>query len=109
MDIAVLPSLANEGFPNSIMEAMASGLPVVATDTGGTRELVLDGITGYVVPPGDATALFNRLGILCDDRAMRLKMGVLGRKRVESEFTVDKMAIKLETLYQDLLSRHRTI
>jgi glycosyltransferase involved in cell wall biosynthesis len=103
MDVAVLPSLSNEGFPNSVMEAMAAGLPVVATDTGGTRELVVDGATGYVVQPGDAAALANRLAILCDDSGMRRKMGALGRSRIEREFTVDKMALKLETLYQSLL------
>ncbi|MGH7232661.1 MAG: glycosyltransferase [Nitrospiraceae bacterium] len=107
MDIAVLPSIANEGFPNSVMEAMASGLPVVATDTGGTRELVIDGLTGFVVPPRDAGILADRLGKLCDDPELRRKMGELGRNRVEQEFTVDKMARKLETLYLNLLTRHQ--
>jgi glycosyltransferase involved in cell wall biosynthesis len=104
IDIAVLPSLSNEGFPNSVMEAMAARLPVVATDTGGTRELVLDGETGYLIPPGNASILVDRLARLCDDRQLRMKMGELGRRRIEQEFTVAKMSCKLESLYRTLLN-----
>src|SRR5207247_1769118 len=57
VDIAVLPSLKNEGLPNAVMEAMAASVPVVATDTGGTCELVIDGLTGFLVKPGDAAIL----------------------------------------------------
>lgn len=102
VDIAVLPSL-HESFPNAVMEAMAASLPVVATDTGGTRELVIDGHTGYVVRPGDAGALAERMGTLCDDPGARRKMGEAGRRRIIEEFTVEKMARDFERLYDRLL------
>jgi L-malate glycosyltransferase len=103
IDIAVLPSLRNEGFPNSIMEAMASSLPVVASDSGGTRELVIDGETGFIVEPGVPEGLADRLGKLCDDRELRIKMGEAGRFRVMSHFTADKMAEKFGALYRRLV------
>ena len=103
VDILVLPSLHNEGFPNAVMEAMAAALPVVATDTGGVRELVIDGLTGYVVPPGDAAALAERISWYCKDADLRRKMGEAGRSRVAAELTVDKMARKFEALYLALL------
>ncbi|WP_447986174.1 glycosyltransferase [Nitrospira sp. Nam74] len=105
-DIAVLPSLKNEGFPNSVMEAMAASLPVVATDTGGTGELVIDGITGYLVPAGDPEALQNRLEKLCADPELRKKMGKAGRQRIIERFTADGMVRRFESLYEVLLKRN---
>ena len=104
VDIAVLPSLKNEGFPNTVMEAMAASLPVVATDTGGTSELVIDGLTGFMVQPGDAAALVDRIGRLCSDPEMRRKMGEAGRRRIIDHFTTDRMARKFEALYSRLAS-----
>jgi glycosyltransferase involved in cell wall biosynthesis len=109
MDIIVLPSLSNEGFPNAVMEAMAAGLPVVATDTGGTRELVQDGFTGYLIPPGDWTALSDRIGILCESAEARQKMGEAGRQRVVKGFTVERMARRFEALYSSLLAKKRCL
>ena len=103
VDIAVLPSLKNEGFPNAVMEAMGASLPVVATDTGGTRELVVDGMTGFLVRPGDPAALADRIAKFCGDRELRMKMGEAGRRRVLQEFSVDRMARKFEDLYTTLL------
>jgi glycosyltransferase involved in cell wall biosynthesis len=104
IDIAVLPSVANEGFPNAVMEAMASCLPVVATDTGGTRELIIDGHTGFLAAPGDPAALADRLGTLIDDADLRKKMGERGRFRIVTEFTTEKMARRFERLYRTLLA-----
>jgi len=101
--IAVLPSLKNEGFPNSVMEAMAASVPVVATDTGGTSELVVDGLTGYLVPPGDPEALQDRLGKLCADPELRKKMGEAGRQRIIECFTADRMVRRFESLYEVLV------
>ena len=109
IDIAVLPSLSNEGFPNAIMEAMASSLPVVATDTGGTRELVVDGFTGYIVTPGNTAALADRIGKLCLSPETRYKMGEAGRERVQKEFTVVHMAEKFENLYLSLLEKSQRL
>ena len=105
VDIAVLPSLRNEGFPNAVMEAMAAAVPVVATDTGGTSELVIDGLTGFMVQPGDAVALGDRIGRLCDDAEVRRKMGGAGRRRVMEQFTSERMARHFEELYRTLLRR----
>lgn len=103
VDMAVLSSF-HESFPNAIMEAMAAARPVVATDVGGARELVVDGHTGYLVPPGDAAALADRMAALCDDPEARRKMGEAGRRRIVEEFSVEKMARNFERLYDHLLS-----
>jgi len=105
VDIAVLPSLKNEGFPNSVMEAMAASLPVVATDTGGTSELVSEGLTGYLVPPANSATLEDRLEKLCADPELRIKMGEAGRQRIIERFTADRMVRRFESLYDILLKR----
>ena len=103
VDILVLPSLHNEGLPNAVMEAMAASLPVVATDTGGVRDLVIDGLTGFIVPPRDPTALADRMGRLCSDLELRRKMGEAGERRIIELFTAEQMARKFENLYQRLV------
>lgn len=80
-----------EGIPNSIMEYMACGLPVVCTDSGGNRELVVVGETGLIVPPGDAKAVAEALRSLCADPAMADRMGRAGRERIATVFTVDAL------------------
>jgi glycosyltransferase involved in cell wall biosynthesis len=104
LDCLVLPSVTNEGFPNAVMEAMAAGLPVVATDTGGTRDLVIDGDTGFVVRPKNVEELAARLETLCRDAELRCKMGEAGRWRVVNNFTTQHMARQYEDLYKTLLS-----
>ncbi len=105
VDIVALPSLTNEGFPNAAMEAMAAARPLVATDSGGTRELVVDGVTGYLVPPGDAAQLADRLAELCADPLARRRMGERGRERVASMFTADRMGQRFGALFETLLAR----
>jgi len=104
VDIVVLPSLANEGLPNALMEAMAASKPVVATDTGGTRELVIDGQTGYIVPPGTSIPLAERVAQLCADPHRRRRMGQRGRQRLSQTFTAEAMAHNFARLYSNLLS-----
>lgn len=104
IDIAVLPSLKNEGLPNAVMEAMAAAKPVVGTDTGGTAELVIDGLTGYIVPAGDSALLADRLEFLCRDGEIRRNMGEAGRKRIIEQFSADHMARQFEALYHRLVS-----
>ena len=87
-DIFTLPSFA-EGVPVVFMEAMASGKPVVATQIAGVSELVEDGVSGFVVPPGDVDALAERLGQLLDDTALRDRMGIAGQKQISAEFNID--------------------
>ena len=87
------------------MEAMAASLPVVATDTGGTRELVSDGLTGYLVPPANSEALQDRLGNLCANFELRNKMGEAGRQKIIERFTADRMVKRFEGLYEGLVKR----
>lgn len=84
-DMLVLPSFA-EGVPVVLMEAMASGKPVIASRVAGVAELVEDGVSGYVVPPGDTATLAARMGALLDDADLRARMGAAGREKVKAEF-----------------------
>lgn len=102
IDIAVLPSLSNEGFPNAVMEAMAASLPVIATDTGGTTELVVEGETGLIVQPGDVDELANAIAKLCRDSELRRKMGEAGYYRIIQHFTTERMVKQFEKLFISL-------
>lgn len=101
-DILVLPSVAHESFGLVLIEAMATGLPVVASRVGGIPEVVVDGETGRLVPAADATALKTALGELLDDPPRRLEMGLAGRKRVETTFDLPAAALKLREIYASL-------
>lgn len=103
VDIVVLASL-KDGFPNAIMEAMAAAKPVIATDTGGTAELVVDGLTGYIVPVGDSDVLAKRMRSLFQDPEARRKMGEAARRRIIEQFTVNHMAKQFEELYRELVN-----
>ncbi|MFH1942970.1 MAG: glycosyltransferase [bacterium] len=98
-DIFMLPSL-HEGFPNVILEAMACGKPVVATAVGGSVEAVVDGVTGYLVPPKDSEAMQNRLLYLLKDRDLAKQMGDAGRARVEEHFSLEKQVDGFEQLFR---------
>jgi len=102
MEISVLPSLG-EGFSNAILESMAAALPMVATDVGGNREAIIDGETGFIVPPGDPDALADRLIRLLEDPALGKKMGRAGRQRIENYFTLDRMVRETERFYDEIL------
>lgn len=104
-DIACLTPTMNEGFSNALIEEMAAGMPVIATDVGGNNEAVLSGVTGFVVPPGDAEAIAARILTLYHNPGLRRAMGAKARKRVEQQFSLEKMLFSMETLYQDLLNR----
>ena len=104
LDCFVLPSLA-EGISNTILEAMASGLPVVATDVGASSELVQRGHSGELVPAGDAGALAAALLHLAADRQRAAAMGQVGRRRVEDHFSMHAMVAGYRGLYDRLLAR----
>lgn len=108
LDLFVLPSLW-EGMPNAVLEAMVTGLPVVATAVGGTPEVVSDGVTGLLVPPHDPTVLAQALTTLLQDPDLRRKMGQAGRKRVMQCFTAERMVERTEQLYMQLLEEKRLI
>jgi len=102
-DIVVLPSLW-EGMSNSLLEAMAAGKPVVATDVGGSSEVVIDGKPGFLVPPKAPEALAGAVLHLLTDPELARDLGKAGRIRVEAEFTPEIMVARLEELYDSLLA-----
>jgi glycosyltransferase involved in cell wall biosynthesis len=87
-DVAVLPSFT-EGLPVVVLEAMAAGVPVVATAVGGTPEVVVEGVTGRLVAPGDPVGLAQRLIDLLPEKQTRISMGRAGRQRVKEHFTFE--------------------
>jgi glycosyltransferase involved in cell wall biosynthesis len=85
------------------MESMAAGKPVVATNVGGSKEMVSDGITGYLVPPADSQAMANAIISLLQNLDKAMAMGSAGREVVKEKFTVETMVKKYEELYFSLL------
>lgn len=102
IDVFALPSRA-EGISNTILEAMASGLPVVATDVGGNAELVVEGETGALVPAENPDAMAQALLRYTSDAALRQRHGAGGRQRVEQNFSIDNMVTRYMQLYESLL------
>jgi glycosyltransferase involved in cell wall biosynthesis len=88
--IVCLPSY-REGLPKSLIEATACGLPIVATDSNGCRDVVIDGVNGFLVPIGDAVKLANALLILINDSSLRQKMGNKGRELAEIHFDTTRI------------------
>lgn len=104
LDVFVLSS-HSEGLSNTILEAMASGVPVVATDVGGARELVVDGESGLLTPAGDAGALASAIGTLIGDADVRTGMACAARERALSEFSITRMIDAYTRLYERLADR----
>lgn len=102
-DVFVMSS-SREGLPRTLPQAMAAGLPVVATHVGGIPDAVAEGESGFLVPAGDVAALADRLARLAADPALRARLGAGGRARVE-EFSVQTMVRRTEELYDRLLAR----
>jgi glycosyltransferase involved in cell wall biosynthesis len=98
-DVLALPSAA-ENCPLVVLQAMAAGVPVVASGVGGVPELVVDGETGLLVPPGDVAALADALRNLLRDKGLRDRMGAAGRARVERAFTLDRCVDGLLASYR---------
>ena len=103
VDVFVLSS-RSEGMPISILEAMAAGLPVVASAVGGVPELVVDGETGVLVPPGDPDALAEALRRLLQDPELRRRLGAGGRERARDEFSLERFRREHLELYERLLA-----
>ena len=100
-DASVLCSL-NEGFPNSVIEALAAARPVVATPVGGVVDVVADGVTGLLVPLGDHTQLAGALRMLEADPLLRTRIGGVGREAVREKFHQEIVIGKLSALYETL-------
>jgi glycosyltransferase involved in cell wall biosynthesis len=107
-DLFVLPSL-DDAFPTALLEAMAAGLPVVATRAGGIPEIVDDGATGRLVPPGDPAALARAVAALLGDPAARRALGRAGRRRVAERFSTAVWLGRLEAVYAEALGRPVTL
>lgn len=101
-DVFVLPS-RSEAFPNSVIEAMASGLPVVATATGGLLDLVDNGRTGILVAPGDARGLAGAVRRLLGDRPLAIRLGEQARREIARRYSFDTMVASFEDLYASAL------
>jgi glycosyltransferase involved in cell wall biosynthesis len=102
LDIAVMPSVVPEPFGNVVMEAMCLGKPVVASANGGGREQIEDGVTGFLVPPGDAEALAAALARLLADPDLARAMGAAGRRRFDALFTSEHTYAAIRRLYGEL-------
>ncbi len=102
LDVFVLPSLA-EGVSNTILEAMASGLPVVATRVGGNPELIEDGETGQLVPSSDPDAMAKALGSYMLNPKQAIQHGQAGRKKIEKQFSMEAMVANYLSVYDAVL------
>jgi glycosyltransferase involved in cell wall biosynthesis len=101
---AVVLTSANEGTPVSVIEAQAAGLPVVSTDVGGVRDVVVEGTSGFVVPAGDVEAVADRLMRLAGDRELRERLGRAGRERAGARYSVPRLVGDIDNLYRELLA-----
>jgi glycosyltransferase involved in cell wall biosynthesis len=105
MDLIVHASTTGEPFGQVIIEGMAAGKPVIATNGGGVPEIVEDGKTGILVPMGDVPAMAEAIGRMLANPALAEEMGVRGRERVHDHFTIERKARKVEAVYQAMFSR----
>jgi glycosyltransferase involved in cell wall biosynthesis len=104
MDIFVLSSLS-EGISLTLLEAMACCLPLVATEVGGNPEVVINGETGYLVPPRNPEEMAKKLLLLINNEKLRRQMGEKGRERVIRNFGIKETTRKYEELYNSVLSK----
>ncbi len=104
LDIFLLPSYANEGVPQAIMQAMAMELPVISTSVGAIGELLTHEETGLMVTPRDVAEIAQAIRRLLEDGSLRMACGKAGRQRVEARFSLEQMTDRMETLFQQLLA-----
>jgi glycosyltransferase involved in cell wall biosynthesis len=102
MDVKVLASYANEGVPQSLLQAQAMARPVVGTAVGGIPEVIVDEETGLLVPPRNPHALARAMGRLMADADYRRELGRRGRELVVERFSMEKMASEIEAVYEVL-------
>ena len=103
-DIAVLPSKA-EGLPNAVLEYLAAGLPAIASNVGGNAEVIQDGVSGLLVPPGDSGALAQALLNVLRDPDLARRLGSGGQEHVRKNFSFERMIEQVDDLYTELLDR----
>jgi glycosyltransferase involved in cell wall biosynthesis len=103
LDILVHASTVGEPFGQVIVQGMACGKPVIATNGGGVPEIVVDGKTGLLIPRNDAPAMAEAICTLLADEQRAKQMGVLGRQRVVERFTIQQSVIELTKIYEGLV------
>jgi len=103
-DVFVLPSLRREGLPRAVIEAMCQNVPPVVTDSGGSPELIEEGVSGRIVPPGDAVALARVLDQLIGDPDLRMRMGQAAEARIRSCFKPEDTVARTLSVYRELLA-----
>ena len=106
MDLFVLPSYANEGVPQGIMQAMSCELPVISTPIGSISEAVQDGVTGILVSPKDAEQLYKAMVKIIENKTLREDMGLEARRYAQSNFALKIMGDKMEGLFYSVLGHH---
>lgn len=104
MDIVLHASVQPEPFGRVVLEAMSLGKPVIATDIGGPREIIKNGVSGFLVPPGDPIVLADTIKRLLSDAGLRADIGKNALKTVEERFTLGRFRDELHSLYQELFS-----
>ena len=105
-DIFAMPSL-KEGLGVAALEAMASGLPVIASDVGGLREVVEDGRSGIIVPPANSEEIASAIRRLAESAGLRTQMGAAARARVVENYSMEKMAARTLALYRECVRKTR--
>jgi glycosyltransferase involved in cell wall biosynthesis len=106
LDVLLLPSW-EEPFGRALIEAMALGVPVIATNVGGPPEIVEEGREGYLLPPREPRAWAQAIGRLAESPECRVEMGRAGRRRVEREFTVERHVTAIGAVYERAVARTR--
>lgn len=106
--IMAFPSYYREGVPKSLIEASAIGRPIVTCDSTGCRDVVVDGVNGYLVKPQNPKMLADRIKILIDDKSKRETMGKSARKRAEAEFSIQKVVDTHMRIYEELLEYNQS-
>jgi glycosyltransferase involved in cell wall biosynthesis len=102
-DIVAQPSLA-EGLGISALQAMALGIPVVASDVGGLREIITNDVTGFLVPPSDAQRLALRIADLARDAGLRQRIGEAARAHAAANFSLERESRAIQSAYERLLA-----
>jgi glycosyltransferase involved in cell wall biosynthesis len=101
-DALVLPSATSEPFGRTVVEAMAAGCPVIATAAGGPLEIVVDGVTGFLVPPNDAQALGAKMHSLLSDPSRAREMGGSGRERAHQRYSLERLVEDMAGLFEEV-------
>lgn len=101
-DIQIQPSISGEGLPKTIIEAMAMGVPSIVTTTGGGKELLLDGESGFVVPVKDSTAIAEKIRFLSQNKTKRIEMGEKAKGRIRDEFSTQATAEQHISFFKSL-------